>query len=100
VDCWLSDGWKTLFEMYLDILKNVERNPSKCATCAGCQKGCIGAQQQNAHLLKDMPSMCSILCFSLRYPRSGTADILTCATIFYKMIWLLVGLQNVFDPIL
>jgi len=64
------------------------------------RKVAFGAQQQNAHLLKDMPSMRSILCFSLRYPRSGTADISSCAMIFYKMIGLSVGLQNVFDPVL
>ena len=87
MDCWLSDGWGTLFEMYLDILKYVERNPSKCATRAeSVRKVAFGAQQQNAHLLKDMPSMRSILCFSLRYPRSGTADISSCAMIFYKAI--------------
>ena len=33
----------------------------------GVRKVALGAQQQNAHLLKDMPSMHSILCFTLRY---------------------------------
>ena len=66
----------------------------------GVRKVALGAQQQNAHLLKDIPSMCSILCFPLRYLRSGMADISSCAMNFYKTIGLLVGLQNVFDPVL
>jgi hypothetical protein len=66
----------------------------------GVIKVALGAQQQNAHLLKDMPSMHSILCFPLRYLRSGTADISSCAMIFYKTIGLSVGLQNVFDSVL
>jgi hypothetical protein len=66
----------------------------------GVRKVVLGAQQQNAHLLKDIPSMHSILCFSLRYLRSGMADISSCAMIFYKTIRLSVGRQNVFDPVL